>query len=62
MVRNRKYTEDGIVYYRMERGIHGVLVAIKPDELGLARDAVAKRLRRARRQLTYCNSSGARIG
>jgi len=58
-VRNEKYTEDGIVYYRMQRGDYRVLVAAVPAELEQGRSVIARRLILARQMLNRMVVLGA---
>lgn len=59
-VRNQKYEEDGVIYYRMERGGYRVMLAVTAIELEVSRDMVAKRLRSARHQLGYLTRGACR--
>jgi hypothetical protein len=58
IVRNEKYLDDGIVYYRMRRGDCNVMVAVSPTELEIGRDVVARRLMLARARLAHLRAWG----
>lgn len=53
MIRNEKRDEGPFMLYRMYRGDYVVSVAVTRTELAVGRDAVAMRLREARKQLAY---------